>query len=79
MACGAGVSLFLLMAFRTNSAYERWYEGRKEWGAISGAATELARLVRHPTPWNLMVLMVLNEGKPCSKGRCKLFFAIDPF
>ena len=29
-----GISISLLLGFRTNSAYDRWWEGRKIWGAI---------------------------------------------
>jgi len=28
------VILGLLLAFRTNSAYDRWWEGRKLWGQL---------------------------------------------
>lgn len=29
-----GVLLSILLVFRTNSAYDRWWEGRKQWGAL---------------------------------------------
>ena len=29
-----GVALAFLIGFRVNAAYERWWEGRKLWGAI---------------------------------------------
>lgn len=29
-----GVILSILLVFRTNSAYDRWWEGRKQWGAL---------------------------------------------
>jgi len=29
-----GFAISLLMVFRTNTAYERWWEGRKEWGKL---------------------------------------------
>ncbi len=32
----------LLLAFRTNSAYERWWEGRKLWGALVNNSRNLA-------------------------------------
>ena len=34
-ACGS-IVLGLLLVFRTNSAYERWSEGRKLWGDLAG-------------------------------------------
>ena len=40
-----GVFLSLLMVFRTNSAYDRWWEGRKQWGALINHARGLAVLV----------------------------------
>jgi len=30
-----GFVLSLLLVFRTNTAYERWWEGRKKWGKLS--------------------------------------------
>ena len=29
-----GVLISLLLVFRTNSAYDRWWEGRKLWGSL---------------------------------------------
>lgn len=29
-----GFVIGLLLVFRTNSAYDRWWEGRKQWGAL---------------------------------------------
>ncbi len=29
-----GVALSVLLVFRTNTAYDRWWEGRKQWGAL---------------------------------------------
>ena len=29
-----GVILSILLVFRTNTAYDRWWEGRKQWGAL---------------------------------------------
>lgn len=29
-----GVTLSILLVFRTNTAYDRWWEGRKQWGAL---------------------------------------------
>ena len=38
-----GVALGLLLVFRTNSAYDRFWEGRKRWGMIVNRTRDLAR------------------------------------
>lgn len=38
-----GVALAILIAFRNNAAYDRWWEGRKLWGGIVNASRTLAR------------------------------------
>jgi putative membrane protein len=38
-----GVSIALLLGFRTASAYERWWEARKIWGAIVNDSRTLVR------------------------------------
>ena len=37
-----GFVLSLLLVFRTNSAYDRWWEGRKHWGALVNNTRNLA-------------------------------------
>lgn len=37
-----GFVIGLLLVFRTNSAYERWWEGRKQWGALVNNTRNLA-------------------------------------
>lgn len=37
-----GLVISLLLVFRTNTAYERWWEGRRLWGALMNAARNLA-------------------------------------
>mgnify|MGYP000129680853 CR=1 FL=1 len=37
-----GFVLSLLLVFRTNSAYERWWEGRKKWGELINNCRNLA-------------------------------------
>jgi putative membrane protein len=37
-----GFVISLLLVFRTNTAYERWWEGRRHWGALVNAARNLA-------------------------------------
>jgi putative membrane protein len=39
-----GPALGLLLVFRTNSSYDRWWEGRKLWGTIVNTARNLARM-----------------------------------
>jgi ion channel-forming bestrophin family protein len=38
-----GPALGLLLVFRTNSSYDRWWEGRKLWGSIVNTSRNLAR------------------------------------
>lgn len=38
-----GVALAFLIGFRVNSAYERWWEGRRLWGAIVNDSRSIAR------------------------------------
>lgn len=37
-----GIVLGLFLVFRTNTAYERWWEGRKQWGALVNNTRNLA-------------------------------------
>ena len=37
-----GFVLGLLLVFRTNSAYDRWWEGRKQWGALVNSSRNFA-------------------------------------
>src|SRR5689334_16996130 len=37
-----GFLFSLLLAFRINSAYDRWWEGRKLWGALTNNSRNLA-------------------------------------
>lgn len=41
-----GVALGLLLVFRTNASYDRFWEGRKKWGAIVNESRNLARGTR---------------------------------
>lgn len=38
-----GLALGLLLVFRTNASYDRFWEGRRQWGAIINATRNLAR------------------------------------
>ena len=37
-----GFVISMLLVFRTNTAYDRWWEGRKQWGALTNASRNLA-------------------------------------
>ena len=37
-----GFALSLLLVFRTNTAYDRWWEGRKHWGALVNTSRNFA-------------------------------------
>jgi putative membrane protein len=37
-----GFVIGLLLVFRTNSAYDRWWEGRKQWGALVNNSRNMA-------------------------------------
>ena len=49
-----GTALAILLGFRTNSAYDRWWEARKVWGEIINESRTLARQV--------MALFILPAG-----------------
>jgi len=42
-----GVSLSMLMVFRNNSSYDRWWEGRKLWGTLVNESRSLASAIWH--------------------------------
>lgn len=46
----AGAVLGMMLAFRTNTAYNRFWEGRTLWGGIVNTCRSLARLVRYYAP-----------------------------
>jgi len=41
-----GFVLSLFLVFRTNTAYDRWWEGRKQWGALVNVSRTLAQRAR---------------------------------
>ena len=45
-----GVVLSILLVFRTNSAYDRWWEGRKQWGALVNNTRNLALTIHAVLP-----------------------------
>jgi putative membrane protein len=56
-----GFVLGLLLVFRTNTAYDRWWEGRKKWGALVNDSRNLA--------------MKINAILPASDKENRAFFA----
>ena len=46
-------ALFLLLVFRTNASYDRWWEARKVWGSIINTSRDHARgsLAMHHDDW----------------------------
>jgi putative membrane protein len=45
-----GMVISMLLVFRTNTAYERWWEGRKIWGSLVNSSRNLAMKVRSALP-----------------------------
>src|SRR4051794_25019048 len=37
-----GFAISMLLVFRTNTAYDRWWEGRKLWGSLTNSSRNLA-------------------------------------
>lgn len=42
-----GFVISLLLVFRTNTAYDRWWEGRKAWGSLTNNSRNLALKLAH--------------------------------
>lgn len=45
-----GIVLSILLVFRTNTAYDRWWEGRKHWGALVNDCRNLAVMAQVTFP-----------------------------
>ena len=45
-----GFVISLLLVFRTNTAYERWWEGRKLWGALVNSSRNFAIKLKTSLP-----------------------------
>ena len=45
-----GIVLSILLVFRTNTAYDRWWEGRKQWGELVNQTRNLAVMLRACVP-----------------------------
>jgi ion channel-forming bestrophin family protein len=56
-----GIILGLLLVFRTNTAYDRWWEGRRLWGQLVNISRALAR--------QLDALLARDEGTAARRGR----------
>src|SRR5829696_6117657 len=37
-----GFAISMLLVFRTNTAYDRWWEGRRQWGALVNSSRNLS-------------------------------------
>lgn len=57
-----GFIISLLLVFRTNTAYDRWWEGRKQWGALVNVSRNLAFKVKNLLPKGSARAFVLSEG-----------------
>lgn len=53
-----GTALGLLLVFRTNSSYDRFWEGRKQWGGI---VNECRNLTRQTSSWLLAEPLLVRE------------------
>ncbi len=45
-----GIALSIVLAFRTNTAYDRWWEGRKQWGSLVNNCRNLAIMLHAALP-----------------------------
>ena len=59
-----GFVISLLLVFRTNTAYDRWWEGRKKWGALvndtRNLAIKVASIVKDPVAHNYFSQAIPN-------------------
>ena len=71
-----GSALALFLGFRSNSAYQRWWEGRVLWGAMINASRALARTARNflpePDAHDLKRTIVLRQIAYVNTLRCQL-------
>ncbi|HEX8485796.1 bestrophin family protein [Sphingomonas sp.] len=71
-----GTVLALFLGFRSNSAYQRWWEGRTLWGAMINASRSLARAARNflpqPQAHDLKRTIVLRQIAYVNALRCQL-------
>ena len=59
-----GFVISLLLVFRTNTAYDRWWEGRRHWGALTNTSRSLAiklhAFLTEPADRKFFELMIPN-------------------
>lgn len=71
-----GSALALFLGFRSNSAYQRWWEGRSLWGLMINASRNLARAARNflpdPDATDLKRTIVLRQIAYVNALRCQL-------
>ncbi|KTW09678.1 bestrophin family protein [Sphingomonas sanguinis] len=71
-----GTALALFLGFRTNSAYQRWWEGRQLWGLMINASRNIARSARNflpePDAHDLKRSIVLRQIAYVNALRCQL-------
>jgi putative membrane protein len=71
-----GSALALFLGFRSNSAYQRWWEGRILWGAMINASRSLARATRNflpdPVARDLKREIVMRQIAYVNALRCQL-------
>jgi predicted membrane chloride channel (bestrophin family) len=70
-----GLALSMLLVFRTNTAYDRWWEARKLWGSLVNSSRSLSiqiAVVSLPWPPSLKfcVVMVLVTLLLLTSYRC---------
>ncbi|MEH3102099.1 bestrophin family protein [Sphingomonas adhaesiva] len=71
-----GSALALFLGFRSNSAYQRWWEGRSLWGLMINASRNLARQARNflpdPDAADMKRTIVLRQIAYVNALRCQL-------
>lgn len=45
-----GIALSIVLVYRTNTAYDRWWEARKQWGALVNTSRDLAITIQATFP-----------------------------
>ena len=62
-----GLVLGLLLVFRTNASYDRYWDGRRHWGGIINECRNLARKARsfaHDSPRHVAAIVAWTEAFP---------------
>lgn len=70
-----GSALALFLGFRSNSAYQRWWEGRMLWGLMINASRNIARQARNYMPEDAREMkraIVLRQIAYVNALRCQL-------